>query len=71
MVVPTTPFVPGGMEDRRLRCLYVGDPSMTEYTLFEAYLWVLVGYAPPERFAVGNCIIVLKFCDELISGIAL
>ncbi len=44
---------------------------MTEYTLFDAYLWVLVAYAPPERLAVGNCIIVLKFCDELISGIAL
>ena len=25
--------IEGGMEDRLLRCLYVGEPSMTEYTL--------------------------------------
>lgn len=28
----------GGMDERRLRCLYVGEPSMTEYTLEEGKL---------------------------------
>jgi hypothetical protein len=59
-----------GIEERRLRCLYVGEPSITEYTFVDGKVLVAAENWGPARFDGGSCAIGLYAPTDAISGIA-
>lgn len=59
------------MDDRLRRCLYVGEPSITEYTLPGGKALVTPGKLGPIKFDGGRFMRGLNECETPSSGMAL